>query len=449
MEIIFIVFIKVKQREKKMWKINPSRKAAIHMISRILLVFCLTQTGRSADFWEPTAGPAGAHVYSMAAVHGSDICIGTDSGLYLTSDGGDNWREYSRGLTNSAVYALAVNDGGRLYAGTRGGLFKRDSSDTAWVNISDGMGYRWVKAIAADRDGRLFAGVADSSTGTVGSLYLSEDAGGNWTEVRSGLIGQDVTRALSADSSGSVFTVTNGGGILQRDVLYEWDDTVQGWEQIYWFAPTFSVRTLAVNPANIFFAGTDIGVMRSYNRGETWEAAGLFRRMIFSVVFRDDTTLFVATGHNGIYYSDNNGTKWLNRSSGLPPNRAILSLAKDADGRLFAGTDGRGVYRSVNPALGLPHAGRSNLPGGIQLLQNYPNPFNPATVIPFRLAAAAAVRLEILNLLGQRVAVLWDRHLPAGEYEIPFAAGELPGGIYYYRLDAGQFRQTRKLILQK
>ncbi len=79
----------------------------------------------------------------------------------------------------------------------------------------------------------------------------------------------------------------------------------------------------------------------------------------------------------------------------------------------------------------------------------YPNPFNPTTTLRFSLPEAADVRLEVFNLLGQRVATLVDERLAAGDHTAPFDASHLPSGTYLYRLQAGQHVVTRPLSLVK
>ncbi|MBN1781767.1 T9SS type A sorting domain-containing protein [bacterium] len=82
-----------------------------------------------------------------------------------------------------------------------------------------------------------------------------------------------------------------------------------------------------------------------------------------------------------------------------------------------------------------------------ELCGNYPNPFNPATRIGFRIPSAEHVRLDIVNLMGQQVDRLLDGMMPAGSHEIDFHAGSLPPGVYFYRLNAGNFTDTQKMIL--
>jgi hypothetical protein len=98
------------------------------------------------------------------------------------------------------------------------------------------------------------------------------------------------------------------------------------------------------------------------------------------------------------------------------------------------------------PATVLPHT--------FALAQNQPNPFNPTTAISFALPQTAHVRLTVYNILGQQVRALVDQSLPAGAHTITFdgrdASGhELASGIYLYKIAAGDFLQSRKMVLLK
>jgi hypothetical protein len=94
------------------------------------------------------------------------------------------------------------------------------------------------------------------------------------------------------------------------------------------------------------------------------------------------------------------------------------------------------------------------LPRRHYLAANYPNPFNPSTTISFGLAAEAHVQLTVYNILGRQVATLIDEHRPAGHYEYVWDGRDrrsrpVSSGVYLYRLEAGEFNQTRKMMLIK
>ena len=134
--------------------------------------------------------------------------------------------------------------------------------------------------------------------------------------------------------------------------------------------------------------------------------------------------------------------------SGEPAAGAQVMLFELTSLRRIAAatTDGSGWF-SLSPAiLARP------LPGQFNLGQNYPNPFNPSTTIPFQLPVSTGVRLEVFNLLGQRIATLVDGELPAGFHTVRWngtdAAGRPAGaGLYLYRLLGGGTSLTQRMVL--
>jgi hypothetical protein len=90
-----------------------------------------------------------------------------------------------------------------------------------------------------------------------------------------------------------------------------------------------------------------------------------------------------------------------------------------------------------------------SIPNEIVLEQNYPNPFNPTTNFEFRIAEFGFVSLKVYDLLGNEVATLFDDYREAGSYQVEFDASNLSSGMYIYKLTAGGFTSTKKLLLLK
>ena len=89
------------------------------------------------------------------------------------------------------------------------------------------------------------------------------------------------------------------------------------------------------------------------------------------------------------------------------------------------------------------------IPETFSLSQNYPNPFNPSTSISYQLASNGLVTLKVFDLLGREVKSLVNQEKPAGTYSVDFSAADLPSGVYFYKLTAGSFTSTKKMMLVK
>ena len=143
---------------------------------------------------------------------------------------------------------------------------------------------------------------------------------------------------------------------------------------------------------------------------------------------------------------------WVRQSSGEPVEAAQVRIFDMTDLRrgavAQATTDAAGYF-----ALPLASLGGSVLPQKWTLGQNYPNPFNPSTIIPYQVPTAAPVRLEVFNVLGQKVATLVDEERPAGVHTAVWNATDAVGravgaGVYFYRLrSTGQPTLTRRMVL--
>ncbi len=88
-------------------------------------------------------------------------------------------------------------------------------------------------------------------------------------------------------------------------------------------------------------------------------------------------------------------------------------------------------------------------PTKFSLSQNYPNPFNPATSIKYEISSPQFVTIKVYDLLGREIATLVNEKKTAGEYKVEFSSANLPGGIYFYQLRAGDFVETKKMVLLK
>ncbi len=156
-------------------------------------------------------------------------------------------------------------------------------------------------------------------------------------------------------------------------------------------------------------------------------------------------------------------------SASAPVGRAAIVMPRSVVGSGAGG--GAGGSYQINGTVGQAAIGRlggpswlheagfwsgppvptaaETVPGTFWIGQNYPNPFNPTTTIRYSLAKAARVELKLYDPAGRQVALLVDADQAAGIQEVTLRADDLASGVYFYRLVAGDFRQTRKLVLLK
>ena len=134
-----------------------------------------------------------------------------------------------------------------------------------------------------------------------------------------------------------------------------------------------------------------------------------------------------------------NGSGWVSLGGTMAGNTMFLVSSQIYSAFAFIGTPSGVVSVAEGQAI----------PGKFRLEQNYPNPFNPSTIIHYDLPQRSIVRLSVFNTLGQEVAVLISGEESAGYHEVRFDAVGLPSGMYFYRLQAGDYVQSRKLLLLK
>jgi len=155
------------------------------------------------------------------------------------------------------------------------------------------------------------------------------------------------------------------------------------------------------------------------------------------------------------YYSKDAGSSWTEVS---PPDTqrvagvsslAIAHLSDIGDfeaAYAFIGTLGTGVWQFlISGVTGVEEP--SNVPDRFHLYQNYPNPFNPVTQIRFEVGGLRFVSLRVYDVLGREVATLVNEVKEPGVYSVAWDARELSSGVYFYRLTAGRFVETKKLLL--
>jgi hypothetical protein len=184
--------------------------------------------------------------------------------------------------------------------------------------------------------------------------------------------------------------------------------------------------------------------VRQFGGGATGGMDDRFDMILYSKAVNDPGSIRIipqsmkAYGNDGNHYNDS-----INR----PPNLAVGQVIADA---LHYASDHLPILASFRfeSTIGIKPVS-NEVPGEFRLEQNYPNPFNPSTNLEFRIMEPGFVRLSVYDVLGREVSIIVNQNLKQGIYKASFNAGNLPSGVYLYRLTAGNFTETRKMILVK
>ena len=393
--------------------------------------------------WIPLNEPAyQVPIYDLT-VSDTNLFAVCGNGVYLSTDNGTSWSTVFS-LENYSVYSL-ITSGSDLFIGTfnnqqypDGGVFHLTSNDSNWINASSDLPKKTIRALAVS-DTNLFAG-GD------GGAFLSTNNGTNWTPINNGLT-SSIVQTLAV-SGKNLFAGCEHGIYLSTNNGTSWSEVDDG-------LTSFFVFSLFVSDTNIY-AGTRYGgVFLSTNNGNFWNEINSGMPVNVSVYdFAAYGQNLFAASDSGVFRLTNNDSSWTNVSDGLPEpinnsSRLVYSLAVCGTD-LFAGTAIHEVYRRpLSELITSVEQISYQVPENYNLLQNYPNPFNPSTTIKYDLPRQSRVKLVVYNVLGREVATLVDGAKKAGSYQVRWNAKGFASGVYFYRLKAGDYIATKKLLLLK
>jgi photosystem II stability/assembly factor-like uncharacterized protein len=413
--------------------------------SGILIVGVDGGVYRSTDngtTWLNPPSLTGAWVTSLIKGSDSTLLAGTlGNYIFQTTDDGNSWsQQVIPGLTNGQVICLAAMPTSNLIAGTDGGgIYSSTDQGQIWHSSSNGLDTNlYVFSISVEPNGTIVAG-CNPSAATSGGIYSSTNGGTQWTLLTS-TTGNVYSTAVLPD--GHIFAGTNDGELyVSTDNGITWRDTLLS---------TTLIRCLIPTQAGYLLAGTDYpgGLYRSTDHGASWTELPFNSAVSFTCGVTDSTAgTFVGTWGQGTYRSTDNGSSWTQVIDGLT-DLNVLSLAFDAAGHLYAGTQSSGVFKSSS-SLTAVKENPSTVPSTFVLNQNYPNPFNPTTTINFDLKETSTVHLTIFNVLGQRVKEFELGRMSAGTYSQVVDMSRFASGVYFYRIEAVGSDGERYVAMKK
>jgi len=371
--------------------------------------------------WQKCIGLERQYISSLI-VKGNNIFAGTENGIFISTNNGDNWSETAP-LYNW-IFSLTCNENS-IFSGTELELFHSTNNGNNWTRTGWNY-YIGVSALSINGNS-IIAG-----TSGIG-ICISTNNGSNWVF---GNFPLDYVYTLTSNMYFS-FAGNNDGVYRSTDKGFVW--TLTGLN-----IPTIS---LVSNGSNIY-AGTDhSGVYFSSNNGTSWFPTALDTGVVTSLEI-NGSILVAGFDHGGIYLSSDNGMNWAQKNQGFDTLPTIYSL-KIFNNYIYAGTYGNSLWcRPLSEMIGIQNISME-VPAAFSLSQNYPNPFNPSTTIKFSIPKSSAIKLTIFDITGRELEVLVNETLAAGTYQTEWNASSYSSGIYFYKLQSGNYSETKRMILVK
>jgi Secretion system C-terminal sorting domain len=402
-------------------------------------------------------------ITALAATPYGFVFAGSASGINRANSDPNGWSFQTQLPYNLSVSALASDRYGRLFAGTRGylGVFESKDNGESWNSLTSGMNNFDILSLVSSPDGFLYAGCADGtiiqSAGSTLSLlapitiYPPQDTIGMASTVpfhwRKTLEAKSYRLQISTSQSFAGQMVADLPNITDTSVTM----TLVNSTEYYWRVASVDDSTTQYSTIHRFLVGQITPPVLVYPPDS---AVDVPTDAILRWTTSPATTFYYVTIHDSI---------------GLPYDGNEYEIATDT---VYAGIPFKAgatyewnvsaIYQPQNiwsqsPSFrftaGAPTSvknGQSaSIPKEFSLAQNYPNPFNPTTVISYQVPINGFVKLEIYDVLGRKLQTLVSEHETIGTHSVTLNASELSSGVYFYRLSARGFIETKKLLLIK
>ncbi len=377
--------------------------------------------------------------------HNRGICVGWNGTIIITTDGGENWNSIVCG-TNAHLISIDFFDSDKgIIVGSSGTILYTSNGGLNWT-IQNNPTDKFLSSFIYLSEN---TGIA---VGEDGIIIKTTDNGITWESQSSGtdkhlseIFFIDELNGWIVSSEGIILHTTNGGSVTNQIVFSE--------DSIYIPSLSDSGFTKIVNTSEFpvrIDSIISVGSFYGY-RGVIYKPGFEYPFYLFQTLPSpqwNDTLGIVIPPHDSINVSF--------YDVDLCPvcDYEVQDYFKDTLRFVFTFIDGN-VYSFSNsiPISGEGHPsnleGEDVLPSEFILEQNYPNPFNPSTKISWQSPESSWQTITVYDVLGNEIATLVNGYRIAGNYEIQFDASRLASGIYIYKLQAGSFTNTKKMVLLK
>lgn len=363
---------------------------------------------------------------------------GTDTVNFITKNSG----------TNQNLNALRVQpttfEPKMIAVGNNGTIVRSTDSGETWLLPTP--------VTSANLYGADLNGVYQYAVGDNGTILLSATGGATWGELPSGTTRNFKSIGMHSQSGGTLVIVGEKGTILKTtNSGFNWVNVSLPDTTIDLYSVTQKPRSNS-NMQNFYICGSQGKIYKSTDRGTTWVLKNSGTTNTLRCIYFSHDDSGAVTGDNGtVRLTTNGGESWFTDNVFNSVSGSIKSISEmPRSSRTFTAVSDNRVYLvSENP----PYIGLNNIssevPKEFSLSQNYPNPFNPNSKIKFQIAKSGNIKLTVYDLSGKEVEVLVNEELRPGTFEVDFDGSKFASGVYFYKMEAGEFRQTKKMILVK
>jgi photosystem II stability/assembly factor-like uncharacterized protein len=424
----------------------------------ILLSFQL----KAQNFWEKLESPASKSLNAVLFLDSLNGWAGGDSALIIhTTDGGESWNtQYSNDsldilnlcfLNDQIGFASASSSRYEPYGSF---LIRTTDGGTNWSAENMRIGVLFVNYVTFLDTSIGFA------AGYPGFFLRTTDGGSTWRQVDldSSIFAGYPPQYIKFYSEDYGFAC--GGLRDAAGVVWRTSDRGISWQTVVdtSSAPAEPLYTMQIfDSLHVLMMGGDpeygASTMRTTDGGNSWESSLLgilwYPR---EVGFRTMSEGWAPLGPRGTFlFTADSGNSWSEIPTPDSVNITNISFPDSLHGFAVGrfGSVIKYVYQEPNSIA--PATQRNN---AYFLAQNFPNPFNPSTKIEYYIPESGMVRLKIYDILGKEVATLVNSYKEAGSYTINFSTDDLPAGftklssgIYFYRLEAGDYTEVKKMVL--
>ena len=417
-------------------------------------------SGTSVSYvWEAKPGASGNFLGNNLCLHPTDrnaVFIAFADQVYRSGNKGDAWTSIGStipsGNTPHSFFVSPIDTNIWMVAiqSSPDKVYRTSNYGATWTEVLSMNFSNYGQPLEMDQnDPHVFYFAPDN-----GGFYKSTDDGATFNEISGNYPFRSPCDILVKWDNSDVIFLADGITGSGQAKLFKSINKGVNWTLVH-TASASEIPSMCSNrfaPETIWcteWSGSNI--YKSTDGGDTWNTnhSNSFSGWGSDICHEDPNMMITGSWSNKATLSLDKGLTWTDISSGLGGHGGGILIPEK--GYILA-HQGSNIYKlniSYSVLTGISENTVSSIASDYSLAQNYPNPFNPSTKISYSIPQSGNVSITIFNELGKEVITLVNGFKNAGSYEINFNASDLSSGIYFYRIQSGNYADTKKMLLVK